>query len=160
MNHHIKQRDLILHHYEKYKKVESQTNESASTEINERVITSNNIQLDLFENIDSTDRLLEELKNSNQDCQTAVELQEMNTQLGALMTHLVRQLDETVHENDILKEKIKALETECKIRKIEKEGSEVHYDSRHSPDAVEANEEFAPLDLPVFDLASLDTPKP
>lgn len=83
-NHHIRQRDLIMYHYEKYKKNEK-LNLNVNTQLNERVINANKIQLDLFENIDSTDTLLEELKKSLPDSQTASELQQVNSQLNVLL---------------------------------------------------------------------------
>lgn len=159
-NHHIKQRDLILHHYEKYKKNEKQKLEIASTQFNERVINSNKIQLDLFENIDGTDTLLEELKKSFPESQAAVELQQMNSQLNVLLYQLITHLDETIQENDLMKEKLKAIETDGKLKTSEKKSDyqeTIQDDLRLSPDQIEAQEEFAPLDLPVFDLP--DTPK-
>ncbi|CRK97833.1 CLUMA_CG011209, isoform A [Clunio marinus] len=160
-NHHIKQRDLILHHYEKYKKNEQKL-ETTNVPFNERVINSNKIQLDLFENIDNTDTLLEELQKIHPDLQPAIELQQVNSQLNVLLYQLITQFDETIQENDILKEKIKALETE-KRTKVEKKTDcsldERHDELRLSPDAIEAHEEFAPLDLPEFDLGTLDVPK-
>lgn len=163
-NHHIKQRDLILHHYEKYKKNEKQKLETVNVQFNERVINSNKIQLDLFENIDSTDTLLEDLKKSIPGSQTTVELQQMNSQLNVLLYQLITHLDETIQENDSLKEKIKALEIDGKSKANEKRSDprstdDVKDDSRLSPDAIETQEEFAPLDLPVFDLETLETPK-
>lgn len=158
-NHHIKQRDLILNHYEKYKKSEKQKLESVNTQFNERVINSNKIQLDLFENIDNTDTLLEDLKKSLPDSQTAVDLQQMNSQLNVLLYQLITHLDETIQENDTLKEKLKALETEGKSKtneRISDRQMEVMQDE--SPEA-EAQEEFAPLDLPIFDLETLESPK-
>lgn len=153
-NHHIKQRDLINHHYEKYKKSEKQKLDK----INERLINSNKIQLDLFENIDSTDTLLEELKKSNPELQTATELQQMNSQLNVLLFQLITQLDETVQENDSLKEKLKALDTKTRD-KAEFTANESIDELRFSTDAIEVHEEFAPLELPEFDLGSLDTTK-
>lgn len=154
-NHHIKQRDLINHHYDKYKKSEKQ---KLDTAINERLINSNKIQLDLFENIDSTDTLLEELKKANPELQTATELQQMNSQLNVLLFQLITQLDETVQENDSLKEKLKALD--AKIRdKTELKANEAIDELRFSTDAIEVHEEFAPLELPEFDLGSLETTK-
>ena len=50
-----------MYHYEKYKKNESVSKLLSTVQFNERVINSNKIQLDLFENIDSTDAFLEEL---------------------------------------------------------------------------------------------------
>jgi hypothetical protein len=163
-NHHIKQRDLILHHYEKYKKVEKQKLETVNVQFNERVINSNKIQLDLFENIDNTDTLLEELKKTMPDSQSTMELQQMNSQLNVLLYQLITHLDETIQENDSLKEKIKSFETDGKSKTTEKRNDSRAIDdiqdiSRLSPDNIEAQEEFAPLDLPVFDLESLDAPK-
>lgn len=158
-NHHIKQRDLILYHYEKYKKIEKQKLDTVNTQLNEKLINSNKIQLDLFENIDKTDTLLEELKTSFPDSQTAADLQQMNSQLNVLLYQLITQLDETIQENDNLKEKLKTLETEGKSK-----ASEINSDRRteviqdESPE-LEVQEEFAPLDLPVFDLESLESPK-
>lgn len=145
IHHHTKQRQLIQYHFEKFKKTEKQKFESSSVQLNERVINSNKIQLDLFENIDGTDSLLEELKK-NPDSQTVAELQQMNSQLNVLLFQLITQLDETVHENDSLKEKIKTLEAKFNDR------NDV---LRLSTDAFE--EEFAPLELPVFDLDTLET---
>lgn len=145
-NHHIKQRDLILHHYKR-----SEKQETVNSQLNERVVNSNKIQLDLFENIDSTDTLLEELKKTLPDCQSAVELQQMNSQLNVLLFQLITNLDETIQENDQLKDKIKALETESKSRCSEKREEQIALRD-HSPEATEAELEFAPLDLPVFDL--------
>lgn len=151
-NHHIKQRDLILHHY---KRIEKQKQENA--QLNERVINSNKIQLDLFENIDSTDTLLEDLKKILPDSQsTAVELQQMNSQLNVLLFQLITHLDETIQENDLLKDKIKALETESKSRSSEKQEARI---ALRAPEATEVDIEFAPLDLPVFDLDSLGSSK-
>lgn len=148
-NHHIKQRDLIQNHYKKIEK-QKQEEESVNAQLNERVINSNKIQLDLFENIDNTDTLLEDLKKIMPDQSTAAELQQMNSQLNVLLFQLITQLDETIQENDLLKQKIKSLETETKARCIEKREEEVSL--RESPEATEADMEFAPLDLPVFDL--------
>lgn len=145
INHHSKQRQLIQYHFEKFKKTEKQKFESSSVQLNERVINSNKIQLDLFENIDGTDSLLEELKK-NPESQTIAELQQMNSQLNVLLFQLITQLDETVHENDSLKEKIKTLQGKFNDR------SDV---LRLSTDAFD--EEFAPLELPVFDLDTLET---
>lgn len=146
-NHHVKQRDLILYHYEKYKKNEKQKLEAVNIQFNERVINSNKIQLDLFENIDNTDTLLEELKKTNPELTEASELQQMNSQLNVLLYQL-----------------IKTFETDGKSRTSEA-GSEsrameiIQHNLGFSPNAMEAQEEFAPLDLPVFDLESLDAPK-
>ena len=158
-NHHIKQRDLILYHYEKYKKNEKQKLESVNVQLNERVINSNKIQLDLFENIDATDTLLEELKKTIPDSQTAVDLQQMNSQLNVLLYQLITTLDETTQENDTLKEKLKFLEAEGRMKTNERTGDrQMEVIQDESPE-VEAHEEFAPLDLPVFDLESMESPK-
>jgi len=162
--HHIRQRDLILHHYEKYKKNEKQKQDSANFQLNDRVINSNKIQLDLFENIDSTDTLLEELKKSNPESQTASELQQVNSQLNVLLYQLITHLDETIQENDMLKEKIKSLEADVRSRTTEKR-SELQAMDDLAPDdlglseAIEVHEEFAPLELPEFDLGTLETPR-
>lgn len=162
-NHHIKQRDLIQYHFDKYKKIEKQKPETSSIPFNERVINSNKIQLDLFENIDSTDGLLEELKKSLPESQTAIELQQTNSQLNVLLYQLITHHDETIQENDQLKEKIKALESDLKSRISDKrhETFEVKQKVlRDSPEAGDAEaEEFAPLDLPEFDLDPLQSPK-
>lgn len=143
-NHHIKQRDLILHHYEKYKKSEKQT---ANIQFNERVINSNKIQLDLFENIDSTDTLLEELKKSSPESQAAEQLQQMNSQLNVLLYQLITHLDETIQENDMLKEKMKVLDADGKGRPGECLTMDlIQNELRLSPDAMEAREELAPLE--------------
>lgn len=161
--HHIKQRALISHHYDKYKKIEKQKQQEASVnvQLNERVINSNKIQLDLFENIDSTDTLLEDLKKSLPDSQTAAELQQINSQLNVLLYQLITHLDETIQENDALKEKLKAFDTDGKSKLNEKRSDRacIEDELRLSPDAYEPDEEFAPLDLPVFDLETLETPK-
>jgi len=158
-NHHIKQRDLILYHYEKYKKNESQKVEGVNTQLNDKLINSNKIQLDLFENIDGTDTLLEELKKTHPDSQTAIDLQQMNSQLNVLLYQLITHLDETVQENDALKEKLKYLETAGKLRSNERSNDrQMEIIQDESPE-VEPQEEFAPLDLPVFDLEPLESPK-
>lgn len=157
-NHHIKQRDLIIYHYEKYKKNEKQKLDSVNSQLNERVINSNKIQLDLFENIDGTDNFLEELKKSFPDSQTAVDLQQLNSQLNVLLYQLITHLDETIQENDTLKEKLKALETEGRSKTNERVDRQMEVIQDESPEA-EPQEEFAPLDLPVFDLESLESPK-
>lgn len=147
-NHHIKQRDLIQHHYDKFKKTEKQKIESVNVQLNERVVNSNKIQLDLFENIDATDALLEELKKSNPELQTADELQQMNSQLNVLLFQLITQIDETTVENDMLKEKLKSLEGKSSdFRKMDAIQDEL----RLSSDAIEVQEEFAPLELPTWD---------
>lgn len=158
--HHIKQRDLISHHYEKYKKIEKQKQQEAqvNVQLNERVINSNKIQLDLFENIDSTDTLLEDLKKSLPDSQTASELQQINSQLNVLLYQLITLQDDIIQENDSLKEKLKAFESDSKLKLNEKRNDKED-ELRLSPDAIEPHEEFAPLDLPVFDLETLETPK-
>lgn len=158
-NHHIKQRDLILHHYEKYKKIEKHKQDSVSAQFNERIVNSNKIQLDLFENIDSTDTLLEELKKLNPESQTAIELQQVNSQLNVLLYQLSQHLDETIQENDMLKEKLKSFETDGKLKTNERrtDTDDIHDETRLSP--VEADEEFAPLELPLFDLEALESPK-
>jgi hypothetical protein len=154
-NYHIKQRDLIQYHFEKFKKTEKQKLDTAiPVQLNERLVDSNKIQLDLFENIDGTDALLEELKK-NPEPQTIAELQQMNSQLNSLVFSMITQLDDTVHENDVLKEKLKALEAKTNSRDDYRHQDELHL----STDAFEAQEEFAPLELPVFDLDSLDTKK-
>lgn len=158
-NHHIKQRDLILYHYEKYKKNEKQKLESVNVQLNERVINSNKIQLDLFENIDATDTLLEELKKTIPDSQTAVDLQQTNSQLNVLLYQLITTLDETTQENDTLKEKLKFLEAEGRMKTHERTGDRQMEAIQDESPEVEAHEEFAPLDLPVFDLESMDSPK-
>lgn len=84
-NHHIRQRDLITYHHEKYKKNEKLKLNVVNTQLNERIINANKIQLDLFENIDSTDSLLEELRKSFPDSQTASDLQQVNSQLNVLL---------------------------------------------------------------------------
>lgn len=151
-----------MYHYEKYKKNESVSKLLSTVQFNERVINSNKIQLDLFENIDSTDAFLEELKKSLPESQTASELQQMNSQLNVLLYQLITHHDETIQENDLLKEKIKALESELKSA-IHDKGSDsckttvTQEELRLSPDAIEVQEEFAPLDLPDFDLESLKT---
>lgn len=158
-NHHIKQRDLVLHHCEKYKKIEKKKQNLVNSQFNERIIYSNKIQLDLFENIDSTDTLLEELKKSVPESQTAVELQQVNSQLNVLLYQLITHLDETIQENDTLKEKLKSFETDLKSKTNERRNDMdgIQDEIRLSP--VEA-EEFAPLDLPVFDLEEvLESPK-
>lgn len=155
-NHYIKQRDLILYHYEKYKKNESQKVDGSvqNTQFNDKFVNSNKIQLDLFENIDGTDTLLEELKKTHPDSQTAVDLQQMNSQLNVLLYQLITHLDETIHENDGLKEKLKYLETVGKLRSNERSSDrQMEVIQDESPE-VEPQEEFAPLDLPVFDLES------
>lgn len=155
-NHHIKQRNLIQHLFDKYN---AENQKPINVQLNERVINSNKIQLDLFENIDGTDSLLEDLKKSNPESQIAAELQQMNSQLNVLLFQLITQLDETVQENDALKEKLKTLDAKAsdnyEFRKIEAIQDEL----RLSTDAFEAHEEFAPLELPVFDLDTLETPK-
>lgn len=57
----------------------------------------------------------------------------------------------------MLKERVKSVETDGKLKASEK--SEGMPDLNASPDAIEAQEEFAPLDLPTFDLGTLDTTK-
>lgn len=157
-NHHIKQRDLILHHCEKYKKIEKQKQDSVNAQFNERIINSNKIQLDIFENIDSTDTLLEELKKSALESQTAVELQQANSQLNVLLYQLITHLDETIQENDMLKEKLKSFESLGKLKTNGRcDMEDIEAEIRLSP--VEVHEEFAPLDLPVFDLEALESPK-
>lgn len=59
----------------------------------------------------------------------------------------------------MLKERVKSVETDGKLKASEK--SEGRPDLNASPDELrfEAQEEFAPLDLPTFDLGTLDTTK-
>lgn len=122
------------------------------------MINSNKIQLDLFENIDHTDTLLEDLKKSHPESQAAVELQQMNSQLNVLLYQLITHLDETIQENDQMKEKLKVQETEGKAKGSEKRSDcQESIQAELSPEPIEAHEEFAPLDLPVFEL--LETPK-
>lgn len=75
----------------------------------------------------------------------------MNSQLNVLLFQLMTFLDDTVQENDSLKEKIRALETENKLISTEKREEEVNLQElRDSSETAEA--EFTPLELPVFDL--------
>lgn len=165
IGHHIKHRDLILHHYEKYKKLDKQkSSETVVAPLNERVVNSNKMHLDLFENIESTDSLLEELKKTVADDVSVGELQQTNSQLNVLLYQLITHHGETIQENDQLKDKIKLLETELKLHNASKGIDQPKAASpdklSESPDiADESQEEFAPLDLPVFDLESLKTPK-
>lgn len=163
MNHHIKHRDLILYHYEKYKKLDKQRSDPL-VPFNERVLNSNKMHLDLFDNIESTDTLLEELKKTITDNASAAELQQSNSQLNVLLYQLITHHGETIQENDQLKEKIKSLESELRshnARKgIEHPTSTSPEKQSDSPEvADDPQEEFAPLELPVFDLESLKTPK-
>lgn len=64
----------------------------------------------------------------------------------------------------MLKERVKSVETEGKLKASEKSEGRPDLNAspdelRLSPDAIEAQEEFAPLDLPTFDLGTLDTTK-
>lgn len=163
MNHHMKHRDLVLHHYEKYKKLDKQKSD-AVVPFNERVVNSNKMHLDLFDNIESTDTLLEELKKTIADNVSAAELQQTNSKLNVLLYQLITHHGETIQENDQLKEKIKLLESELRshnARKgIDQQTAATSETLSDSPDVVdEPQEEFAPLELPVFDLDSMKTPK-
>lgn len=162
---HTKHRDLILHHYEKYKKLDKQkSSDTAVAPMNERVVNSNKMHLDLFETIERTDALLEELKKTIAENDSVAELQQTNSQLNVLLYQLITHHGETIQENDQMKEKIKLLESELKLYNV---GKVIDQPTAASPDklsespdiADESQEEFAPLDLPVFDLESLKTPK-
>lgn len=164
ISHHIKHRDLILHHYEKYKKLDKQkSSEIVVAPLNERVVNSNKMHLDLFENIESTDSLLEELKKTVADNVSVAELQQTNSQLNLLLYQLITHHGETIQENDQLKDKIKLLETELKLynagKGIDQPKAASPDKLSESPDIPDETQEFAPLDLPVFDLESLKTPK-
>lgn len=149
-DHHIKQRDMISNHFEKFKKTEKQT---TSAQLNERILNSNKIQLDLFENIDKSNALLEDMKK-NPDSQIIDDLHQNSVQLNSLVFSLIHQLDDTVMENESLKEKIKALEAKISDRDQYRCESDLQLSADN---AFEAQEEFAPLELPVFDLDTLDT---
>lgn len=165
IGHHTKHRDLILHHYEKYKKLDKQkSSDTAVAPMNERVVNSNKMHLDLFENIENIDALLEELKKTVSENDSITELQQTNSQLNVLLYQVITHHGETIQENDQMKEKIKLLEGELKLYNA---GKPIDLPKAASPDklsdspdiAEESQEEFAPLDLPVFDLESLKTPK-
>ncbi|CAO1415326.1 unnamed protein product [Diamesa serratosioi] len=170
-DYHIKQRELINYkkaHYEKYNLLTQKLNNSETVEnfqINERLESSNKIQLQIFKTIDIADLALEQFLTQSDDesnSSTASELQALNQKLHILIQQNFIQQDLTLQENDSLKIRIKSLEQDVSEKRKEKkiDGYRVHeeYSDTFSPDTIEALEELptlAPLELPSFDLETL-----
>lgn len=143
---------------DKQKKIDD--DEVVNFKINERVEKSTMIQLDLFKNIESADKYFEELKNSLSNDEHLKELQKLNSQFNYLFYQLTTYVEDTVQENEILKDKLKTLSNiksdishtaslEENKRRIAMEDLE-----DNSP-AEEECQELPPLDLPEFELDSI-----
>jgi len=148
----VKQRDLMTFKNAHCIKIAKQNPEIATSfHINERLNDSSSIQLELYENIDRTDTALERL-NKSKDTQAASELLELNSKLNILLHKLFNHLDETVQENASLKEQLGQHTSAGGVKASNFD--DYREDNSLSPDGTE-NQDFAPLDLPVFDLETL-----
>jgi hypothetical protein len=133
-----------------------------SIDINERVVKATNIQLDLFKNIEASDIMIVELKKlipDNSNFKTT-DFQNLSSQFNDLFHQLITCVDETVSENEQLKERLRLLE-DTKHDNVAAAASkpedaagekEIQRDSDSSPEDLQ---ELPPLDLPEFNLDSL-----
>lgn len=141
-DHHMRQRELLQFHVDKFRRNDKHSNSDVPSE--EKIFNAYKGQNDLFENLKLTDEVLNELKNSENSGQ-ASRLFELNSQLHQIVNKLVNEIDATVIENDSLRCKIRDFEDQAKFRDME----------RSTADDVgnQVEEEFAPLDLPKFDVS-------
>lgn len=126
-------------------------------EINDKVVKSTNIQKDLFKNINLGDKLLEDLKKtfSPSESPQISDLMQLNSQFKTLFEQLISCVDDTVSENEFLKERLCTVD-ESKTDnayntaiKFDNKEDDVDSDSDSSPT------ELPPLDEPEFNLDSL-----
>lgn len=145
-DHHKRQRDLVQFHVDKFKKSDKQSPAEVHSE--EKIFQAYKGHNDLFENLKMTEETLDELKSANPEC--SIRLFELNTQLQRIINNLVNQVDEAVVENEHLR---------CRISEFENRGGSNVVEHRISTlnddllDIAENHEEFAPLDLPKFDVS-------
>lgn len=150
-----RQRELILckkAHYEKCKKfiaeAEPQT-QSLDFQLDEHLDNSITLQLDIFKNIENTDSLLEELTKQIPE---TTELKGLNANLNILLNKLLKHLDETTQENLELKDKIKTMEGDGKPESKNSDQFGLMEEMKELSPSPEAQEEFAPLELPEFSI--------
>lgn len=143
-DHHVRQRELLQFHIDKFRRNEQKP--EVVNNLNDKVIHAFKSHNDLFENIKITGETLEELETSEQSNVNLARLLELNTQLHGIISHLVNQVDETVIENEILRGKIQEFETRVKLEDVQQPIDDSNFDNN------DTNEEFAPLDLPKFEV--------
>lgn len=98
MDHHMRQRELLQFHVDKFRRVEHKQS-SAELQSVEKIFTAYKGQNDLFENLKLTEEALDELKSSHPD--DSSKLLELNSQLHQIVAKLVAQVDETVAERHV-----------------------------------------------------------
>lgn len=144
-DHHTRQRDLLQFHIDKFRRNEKQS--SVDVQSDERIFAAYKGQNDLFENLKLTEDALGELKSSSPDVSS--KLLELNNQLHQIVGRLVNQVDETIIENDNLRGKLKDFE-----ERVKSDDTKQATATNDDPSVVAENhEEFAPLDLPKFDVS-------
>lgn len=150
-NHHTRQRELLQFHVDKFRRNEKHNSSVDVPVPSEEKIIFNAYkgQNDLFENLKLTDEVLNELKNSESSGPATAKLLELNSQLQQIVSKLVHQIDETVIENDLLKDKIKDFGEGGKIKDMKLQSTV----DDNSGTAGNQDDEFAPLDLPKFDVS-------
>ncbi|KAG5680136.1 hypothetical protein PVAND_009661 [Polypedilum vanderplanki] len=129
-------------------------------DINERLANAITIQLDLYKNIETSDKMLEELKRYIPDNANFKmnEFQTLSSRFNELFEQLVACVDDTMRENEELKERLRTVEekdtkleivettsvTVTKIEDVSKE-KDTQRDSDSSPEEMH---ELPPLELP------------
>lgn len=143
-DHHIRQRELLQYLVDKHRNNETKQKTEV---VSEKIVHAFKAHNDLFENMRSTDTTLEELQKMSSDQTLSIgRLSELNLQLHGIISQLVNQVDETVIENDTLRRKLK--DFECRINSSDAKQQNDYENSEQA----ETREEFAPLDLPKFDV--------
>lgn len=149
-DHHARQRDLLQFHVDKFRRNDKQS--SAEVQSDEKVPMAYKGQIygswnDLFENLKLTEDALGDLKSPN--AAVTLKLLELNTQLHQIVSQLVNRVDETVIENDSLRCKLKDFEEQSKFKDATRQPTV----AGDPAEVAENHEEFAPLDLPKFDVS-------
>jgi hypothetical protein len=135
--------------------------------INEHVDKSTDIQLDLLKNLEDSYNVIEEL-NRIEDAQISSQvsqLQNLNSQLNVMFHKLSMSVEAILHENELLRDKVRVTDnpktaTTCNTNKPDEFKRNINeiIEQRDSDDSSpnEEIQELPPLELPTFNLDSLD----
>jgi len=126
--------------------------------VNEHVDKSTDIQLDLLKNLEDSYNVIEELnriENAQISSQVS-QLQNLNSQLNVMFHKLSMSVEAILHENELLRDKVRVTDNPKATTTFNKPDEII--ENRDSDDSSpnEEIQELPPLELPTFNLDSLD----
>lgn len=135
--------------------------------VNEHVDKSTELQLDLLKNLEDSYNVIEELNRiDNSEISSQVsQLQNLNSQLNVMFHKLSIAVEMVLNENELLRDKVRVAEnpkssTTCNTNKPDEFRRNINdiIEQRDSDDSSpnEEIQELPPLELPTFNLDSLD----